>query len=69
MTGASFKSALYLFYFVVLVFATVDTASPGRYSDEFSTYLQSVQYGILLLLAADTFIGQIFKDIESDKKL
>jgi len=63
MSGASLKSALYLFYFVILVYATVDIASPGLFSDEFSGYLQSVQYGILLLLAADTFITQLSKDI------
>jgi len=68
MTGASLKSALYLFYFVVLIIATVDTASPEMYSQEYSDYLQSVQYGILLLLAADTFVTQLSKDIANDSE-
>jgi len=67
MTGASLKTALYLFYFVILVHATIHVASPGYFSDEFGDYLQSVQYGILLLLAADTFIAQLHKDIAEDE--
>jgi len=68
MKGASLKSALYLFYFVILVFATIDTASPGYFNDYLSDYLKSVQYGILLLLAADAFITQLSKDIDNDLK-
>ncbi|MCL2403964.1 MAG: hypothetical protein FWC92_00315 [Defluviitaleaceae bacterium] len=67
MTGASLKTALYLFYFVILVFATINDSSPGVFYDEFGYYLQSVQYGILLLLAADTFVGQLYKDIANDE--
>ena len=67
MSGASFKSALYLFYFVVLVYATIDMASPEVFSDGFSNYLQSVQYGVLLLLAADTFNAQLSKDVAEDE--
>jgi len=66
MKGPTLKSALYLFYFVILVYATIDTASPGRFSEGFSGYLQSVQYGIILLLAADTFIAHLTKDIADD---
>jgi len=67
MSGVSLKTALYLFYFVILVHATIHMASPGVFSDEFGDYLQSVQYGILLLLAADTFVAQLHKDIAEDE--
>jgi len=66
INGVSLKSALYLFYFVVLVFAAIHTASPDVFSEEFGDYLQSVQYGILLLVAADTFFKQLSKDIAGE---
>jgi len=64
--GVSFKSALYLFYFVILVFASIHAASPEVFNEEFGDYLQSVQYGILLLVAADTFFKQLSKDIAGE---
>jgi len=65
--GVSFKSALYLFYFVILVFASIHAASPDVFSEDFGDYLQSVQYGILLLVAADTFFKQLNKDIAGEE--
>jgi len=67
ISGVSFKSALYLFYFVILVFAAIHAASPDVFSDEFGDYLQSVQYGILLLVAADTFFKQLSLDISGEE--
>ena len=61
--GVSFKSALYLFYFVILIFASIHAASPEFFTEDFGDYLFSVQYGILLLVAADTFFKQLSIDI------
>ena len=73
MTGASTKSALYLFYMVTIVSSAIHTASPDlspflRELSE-SGYFQAVQPGILFLVASDKFFDQIFKDIVSDEKV
>jgi len=35
------------------------------YLENMTGYFQSVEYGILVLIAADGFMGQLFKDIEN----
>ena len=63
--SVSFKTALYLFYIFILVCSAIDSVAPGFFNDDFSLYLLTVEYGILVLIAADTFLGQFFKDVSS----
>lgn len=68
LTGVSIKSTLYFFFIGTTVCSAILAADP-----EFIPALyhmrdlfKSVEYGILLLIAADQFLGQIFKDITSN---
>ena len=62
--GASFKTSLYLFYVVIIICSAIVSAEPDfPYLSSFSGYLKSVEYGILLLVAADSFLGQFLKDV------
>ena len=63
-SGVSFRSALYLFYVYILICLAIEAVEPDFFSEETSLYLQTVEYGILLLIAADTFLNQFLKDVE-----
>ena len=65
LNGPSFKAAIYLFYVVILVISGINVANPDFIGPIFNDYLQSVQYGILILIAADAFLGQVFKDTKT----
>ena len=68
--GASFKSAMYFFYIVVTIYNALVAAEPSLAVRVIpDDYLLSVRYGILVLIAADKFMEQIFKDIKADEKL
>ena len=61
--SASFKSALYLFYFVMLICFAIVAADPDfPVLRDMSDYFQSLQYGILILFAGDNFLKQLFKE-------
>jgi len=65
--GPSVKSSLYLFYIVVLVATAILAADPNVPIPFGSTeYFASVRYGLLILIATDKFMAQIFKDITHD---
>ena len=61
--SVSFKTSLYLFYIAILICSAIDTAEPDIFNDYFSLYLLTIEYGILVLVATDSFLGQFFKDI------
>ena len=64
-SGASFKTALYLFYFVMLICNALVTANPDFPVLQYLTgYFQSVYYGILILFAADTFLTRLLDDVQ-----
>jgi len=65
--GPSVKSSLYLFYIVVLVVTALLAADPN-FPIPFGSneYFASVRYGLLILIAADKFMEQLFKDIVHD---
>lgn len=72
MAGPSFKSAMYLFYIVIIVYSALIAANPDfsvRYIFHDPDYLLSVRYGALVLIAADKFMEQIFKDIKEDDEV
>jgi len=68
-TGPSFKAAMYFFYIVVIFYTALLAAGTSFIPDFPEGYLTSVRYGILLLIAADKFMEQIFKDIKNDAKI
>ena len=61
--GISFKTALYLFYIFILVCSGINAVEPGFFGEVFKDYLLTVEYGILVLVAADSFLNQLFKDV------
>jgi hypothetical protein len=62
------KSGLYLFYIFVLINMALTQANPNfphlLHSYE---YTQTVYYGLLILVAADEFVAQLFKDMSSER--
>ena len=66
--GPSFKSAMYLFYIVILIYSALAAADPKTFTFFPYEYLLSVRYGILVLIAADKFMAQVTKDITNDYK-
>jgi hypothetical protein len=63
LNSVSFKTALYLFYIFILICSAIDNVAPGYFSEDFSIYLLTVEYGILVLVAGDTFLNQFLKDV------
>ena len=69
--GSSFKTGLYLFYIGILALSAINASDPILFEDvrhfgQFtftSDYLVSVEYGILILIAVDTFIAHLTKDM------
>jgi len=61
----SFKTSLYLFYVFILVCVAIAAVQPGYFSESFEQYLISVEYGILVLVAADNFINHFLKDVSA----
>jgi len=61
----SFKASLYLFYMFALttsrLILLLDVADMGAFYN-FRSYLLSIEYGLILLVAADKFIDQFIKD-------
>jgi len=66
--GASFKTSLYLFYFVMLIANALVAADPNfPFLYSLSDYFKSVYYGILILFAADTFLTRLFDDAKEKR--
>jgi len=66
--GATFKTALYLFYFVMLICNALVTADPDfPFLHNLYGYFQSVYYGILILFAADTFLTRLLDDAQEKR--
>jgi len=61
----SFKASLYIFYMFALIASRLmllsDFAETGMFYN-FQSYLFSMEYGLILLVAADKFIDQFLKD-------
>ena len=66
LDSASFKSGIYFFYIGITVCSAIMAADPEFIPQlaEMSDFFLSVRYGILLLIAVDKFMEQIFKDIK-----
>ena len=65
LKDASFKSALYCFYIGILICSALIAAEPNfPVLRDKNSYFLSVRYGILVLVATDKFLEQVFKDIK-----
>ena len=58
----SFKTALYLFYIVMLVVSRVSILEPGIIDSHYLSFIYSVEYGVLLLIPLDKFLELLTKD-------
>ena len=65
----SFKTALYLYYLIILLVSRAATLEPTIISDYLRTYIHSVEYCVLLLIPFDKFLEQILKDEKRNKKV
>jgi hypothetical protein len=62
--GPSVKTSLYLFYVIMLICTALVSADPDLpYLRNLKDYFPTVQYGILILIAADKFVERLLKDI------
>jgi len=65
---ASLKSALYCFYIVLLICIALLAANPEfEPLRDMKDYFLSVRYGILVLIAVDKFMDQVFKDLKNQE--
>jgi hypothetical protein len=62
---ASIKAGLYCFYIVLLLCTAIVSAKPEfPLLREHINYFNSVRYGLLILLASDKFMSQVFNDLK-----
>ena len=66
-SGPSFKTAMYLFYVIIIIIYSLYLANPDYFSSEVGAYLSSVYYVILFLFGADKFTAQIVKELKKMK--
>jgi len=66
----SMKSAIYLFYIIVVVKTAITTADPeiGLLFGS-GDYFLSMRYGILVLVASDKFLEQTIKDMSTRNQI
>ena len=70
LRDASLKSALYCFYIVLLVCVALLAADPDFAPlHHMREYFVSVRYGILVLIAVDKYMDQVFKDLKTREDL
>ena len=58
----SFKTALYLFYAVILIVSQILSYSPALANENIVNFIRANEYSILLLVAFDTIIVNFSKD-------
>ena len=62
-----FKTGLYFFYIFLLVCSAIVTAEPDfPVISNFSNYLKSVYYGLLVLMATDKFLELVLKQLPKE---
>ena len=65
----SFKTTLYLFYVIILIFAQIIVFYPTLLNENVSHFITANNYSILLLIAFDMLAGQFSKDKERKKAM
>ena len=58
----SFRTILYLFYTFILIASRVSILEPELLNDEFRSFVFSIEYCLILLVAFDKFIEQLLRD-------
>ena len=64
----SFKTALYLFYAVILIVSQILSYSPALINTNIVNFIRANDYSILLLVAFDTIIANYIKDKQRMKE-
>ena len=65
----SFKTALYLYYVVILLVSRAAVLEPTIISDYLRSYIHSIEYCVLLLIPFDKFLEQIVKDERFNRRV
>jgi len=65
----SFKTVLYIFYILILVFSQIIDFYPAWVGENISNFIGANSYSILLLIALDQVIGQFSKDRNRTRKI
>ena len=58
----SFKTSLYLFYLIVLIFSQIIVFYPTLFGENISNFIQANNYSILFLIALDMLVNQFSND-------
>ena len=66
--SVSFKTAIYLFHTFILVISQMSANGFTFMSEDFMAFALSIEYCVLLVIAIDTFIGHLAKDMERTAK-
>jgi hypothetical protein len=70
MEDVSLKSGMYFYYMAVLVCMALLYADPTiEPLAQMAEYFRSMYYGILILIASDKFLGQVYQDVKLDEQL
>jgi len=65
----SSKTTVYLFYIFVLIAGQLHYFNPASLSGEFGSYLESIKYCLVIVMALDKLIEHILKDVKRISKL
>ena len=65
----SFKTTLYIFYVIILVFSQIIAFYPTLLSANISNFILANNYSILILIAFDMLFGQFSKDKDRMKAI
>ena len=63
----SFRTTVYLFYIIILVVSQVISFSSAPLNEDIGNFFLTIEYGIILVIAFDTLIATIFKDMDRIK--
>jgi hypothetical protein len=65
----SFKTTLYLFYTFILIVSRVSLLAPETFNNTFQSFVLSIEYCLILLVAFDKFIEHLMKDDRRIKRI
>jgi|GEM_PF-542994 len=65
----SFRTSLYAFYMIALILSRVTILEPNLIPFQLGNFLTSVEYGLILLIAADKLQEQLIKDEKRIEKI
>jgi len=64
----SYKTALYLFYILILFFSQIINSYPTLINENLKNFVSANEYSILILIAVDLLARQFLKDRETSKE-